>query len=195
MFSPANGKRQEGMALLLALMSVIMIAGAVVVVMISIQNSSKFTERANNDVVLDEACKAAIDIGVERVWHQYVVGNGNTTGNLASYKVFINNVVANNEILNGVQRDYNGDGTITLNSPANLYSSSNTRALANGTTITALQLSRCDDTQSVMMTLTATAKIGTGTEAQTKTTKQTIKVMGTPFAGFQLLCTGFASSM
>ena len=173
------------MALLLALMSVIMIAGAVVVIMISIQNSSKFTDRANNDVALDEACKAAIDIGVERVWHQYVVGNGNTTGNLASYKVFINNVVANNEILNGVQRDYNGDGTITLNSPANLYSSSNTRALANGTTITALQLSRCDDTQSVMMTLTATAKIGTGTEAQTKTTKQTIKVMGTPFAGFQ----------
>lgn len=185
MFSPANRNKQEGMALLLALMAVIMIAGAVVVVMISTRNSSQFTERANNDAALDEACKAAVDIGIERVWHQYVVGNGNTTGNLASYKLFINNIVPNNEVLNGVQRDYNGDGTITLNSPVDLYTATNARALASGATITGLQLARCDDTASVMLTLTATVQITSGTSPQTKTATQTVKISGTPFAGFQ----------
>ncbi|MCX5757947.1 MAG: hypothetical protein NTU83_05480 [Candidatus Hydrogenedentes bacterium] len=173
------------MALLLALMSVIMIAGAVVVIMVSVQNSSRFTDRANNDVVLDEACKAAIDIGIQRVWNAYVVGNGNTTGNLASYKVFINNIVLDNEVLNGVQRDYNGDGVVTLNAPVNLYSANNTRTLQNGAVITGLQLSRCDDTTSVMLALTATVQVTTGPTPQTKTATQTVKIAGAPFAGFQ----------
>ncbi len=185
MFSQSNGKRQEGMALLLAVMAVIMIAGAVVLVMISVQNSFNLTNRANNEVVLDEACKAAIDIGIQRVWNAYVVGNGNTTGNLASYRVFINNIVLNNEILNGVQRDYNGDGAVTLNPPATLYSANNTRTLPNGAVISGLQLSRCDDTSSVMLALTATVQVTTGPTPQTKTATQSVKIAGAPFAGFQ----------
>ncbi|HOV74593.1 MAG TPA: hypothetical protein PK967_11535 [Candidatus Hydrogenedentes bacterium] len=176
---------REGMALLVALMAVIMVSGAVAIVMVMVHTSAQFTNRANNDVILDEACKAAVDMAIERVWNQYIVGNGNTTGNLASYRLFINNIVGNNEVLNGVQRDYNGDGTISLNPPAVIYSQDNTRLLPNGAVITGLEIARCDETSSVILTLVATAQVITGPEPQTKSITQTVKISGAPFAGFQ----------
>ena len=194
-------KQQEGMALILALLAIITILGAMALVMGSVQNSARDTDRAVNEVLLGEACQAGIDMAVERVWHAYLVGRGNTTGNLASYRVFIDTLVLNNEDLNrngikdGNERDFNGNGTFEINAQMTNHSPTEAPLLINtvqhlssGARIKSVAIDRVDDVTGVMLTLRATAEIGPEddpTKTQRRTAMQTIRISGAHFAGFQ----------
>ena len=94
-------QNEEGLALLLALITVIVVLGAVMVVTYRVHTAKRMTDEAVLSARVDEVCKAGVDVAVEQLWHQYIITNGNTTGNLASYRVFINNLVPNNEDING----------------------------------------------------------------------------------------------
>ncbi len=90
-------KNQQGIALLLALLATVVILGAVTAVVMRVHTAKRMTDNAEVEMRLDEVCKAGVEMGLEQIWHQYVIGNGNTTGNLASYKVFIEGIVANGD--------------------------------------------------------------------------------------------------
>lgn len=179
--------RKEGMALLLALIAILMIGGAVAIVMGNVYSAKRSTDSAVNQAVLEEACKAGIDIGIQQIWNAYTSGRGNTTGNLASYRVFIENLVDNNEDMNGNgykdgnEQDWNGDGSFEVGQPVNLISQEQPRLLPGGASITNLRLSRTDDVTGCTLTITATAQ----KEADTRTAVQTLRVSGARFAGFQ----------
>jgi hypothetical protein len=180
-------KGQEGMALLLALLAIITILAATALVMGSVQNAKRDTDRAVNNVLLEEACKAGVDFAVQQVWNGYLTGRGNTTGNLASYRMFIDSVVANNEDINrngikdGNERDYDGDGSFQVGAAATLISDDAPKQLENGAEVSSLVLDRTDDVTGVVLTLHSTGKIG----EETKTAVQTIRISGERFAGFQ----------
>lgn len=99
-------RNEEGMALLFALMAIIIILGALAIMMARVTTEKRQADHAYSTVVLEEAAKAGIDLAIERLWHQYVVTNGNTTGNWASYRYYLDSVlgIPNTEDLNG-----NGD--------------------------------------------------------------------------------------
>ena len=180
-------RHEEGMALLLALFAIIVIAAAVALVMGSVYNAKRSTDHSVHMVQLEEACKAGVNIGIEQVWNAYRVGLGNTTGNLASYRVFIDNVVPNNEDINGNgiqdanELDWDGDGQFEINDPEDLIASDDPRLLDSGAMITGLTVARTDDVTGTTLTLTATAEIG----GRTRTATQTMRVAGQRFAGFQ----------
>ena len=180
-------RHQEGMALLLALLAIIIILAATALVMGSVQNAKRDTDNAVDANILEEACKAGIDVAIEQVWHQYLGGRGNTTGNLASYRVFIDNTVRNNEDLNrngfrdGNERDYDGDGSFQTAPQASLITLDDPRDLASGAQISSLTLDRTDDVTGVVLTIRSTAKLG----ERARTAVQTLRVSGERFAGFQ----------
>ena len=85
--------QKQGMALILVLLSTIIILGAVFVVGQLVVSSKAHTDLTVQMQQAEEAAKSGIDIAVEHLWNQYLVGRGNTTGNLASYRAFIDDIV------------------------------------------------------------------------------------------------------
>ena len=71
---------ERGMALVLAVIMVGVVLGAVLLVSSQALNAKKQTDTARNQYQLEEACKAGIDYAIERVWNDYVAGNGNEIG-------------------------------------------------------------------------------------------------------------------
>ncbi len=201
-------RRQEGMALIFVLLAILAILGAVTVVTIKVQSTALMTNKAVQSTLLDEACKAGADLAIERLWNQYVIGNGNTTGNLASYRVFINNLVPNNEDLNGNgsrdsdEADLNGDDSFDISEPIslqNLAGAGVTFPLAlgsnnpNGQTpasISDVTITRTDDATGMVITIRSTAQAPSPSRRDpdavvTRSMDQTIRVSGTPFSGFE----------
>lgn len=161
---------QRGMALVLALIAMVLILGAVLLVSQQATRAAVQTEILMSQMDLEEACKAGIDTGIERLWNQYVIGNGNTTGNLASYKVFVDDVVAEG-----------GQATLaSATSPIVLDE-------ASGLAVTGLTLEREDTLFGVDIAITSTASRtkGTDDEPATLTARQTVRISGTPFTGFE----------
>lgn len=178
---------RKGMALMFVLFAVAVIAGAVLTL-----GSIFFTEKTQTDftvgrAVLDEAVKAGIDIGIERVWNQYRATTGNTTGNLASFLVFINNVVEHNEDLNyngimdGGEFDFNGNGSFDIGQPTFLFTEDEPYVLPSGAVITELRLERTDDLTGTTLTFRATAEYG----GERRAAEQTVRVAGELFDGFE----------
>ncbi len=158
-----RGDSERGMALLLSVIATIVILGAVLLVTRQATSSKFDTDLAQTQLSLEEACKAGIDIGIEEIWNQYVIGNGNTTGNLASYRVFINDVLPNN-------------GSTTVVDEADPVVLDEARELE----VTGVTMSRADDLSGTVLTITASARAG---EAR-QTARQTVRVSGTPFSGY-----------
>lgn len=189
-----NGQGDNaGMALLLVMIATVIVLGAVTVIMIQVHTAKRASDADLRLQLLDEACKAGIDVGIENIWNQYVVTNGNTTGNLASYRVFINNLVPNNEDLNGNgaqdadEPDLNGNGIFESASPLILIDPSDPYELAafqggdQPVLITGLTASRRDDLTGSNLSLTCTAELG----PQSHTATQTVRASGAPFSGFE----------
>ena len=180
-------KNTEGVALVFATLAMVIVLGALAAVILHVQSSKRSTDGAVALATLDEVCKAGIDIGVQRVWNQYVTTNGNTTGNLASYMVFLNGLCANNEDMNGngveddTECDYDGDGSFEVNEPMNLIAPDEPYQLEGGGEIVRLTLSRTDDVTGSTMTLRATGRYG----QSVRTAVQTIRVGGELFQGFE----------
>lgn len=165
-------RNQEGIAMMMVLLAIIILAGAITMVVSQVYGAKRATDAAVRNMVLDEACKAGIDIGIQQIWNQYVVGNGNTTGNLASYRVFIDNFLPNTE-------DRDGNGTLDSGSRV-LITESAPRQLAGGAVVTNLRIDRTDDMTGSNMTLTVTAQYN----GETRRASQTVRVSGAPFTGF-----------
>lgn len=178
---------QDGMAILWALLAVLVVLAAVTAVVLRVQASKRFADDAVQQVALDEACKAGVDFAIERVWHQYVVGNGNTTGNTASYRFFIEDLVSTNEDLNGngirdaEEADLDGNGHFDINEPAVLIKPENALQLPNGAAVTEVTVSRTDDLTGSALTIRATGQAG----QRTQTVTQTIRIAGQLFEGFE----------
>jgi hypothetical protein len=181
-------RREEGMALVLVVLAVIVILGAVTVVFNRVQTAKLRTDEVVNTTRLDEAVKAGVDLAIERVWNQYLENNGNTTGNLASYLVFADNLVDNNEDTDGDgsqdsnELDANGDGDFTSNPGGlDLVTANDHMTLNTGEQITGVNVSRTDDVTGTVYTITVTARIA----GRTQTGVQTVRVSGAPFRGFE----------
>lgn len=178
---------QEGTALLLAVLTTLVILGAIAAVVSRVHSVKQVSDSSIRVTQLDEVCKAGIDIGIQQIWNQYVEGNGNTTGNLASYRVFIDNLVGNNEDLDGNGRqdegefDRNGDGSFELAPPLDLITPDDPRVFDSGGQITSLTLSRTDDVTGTTLTLRATGQLG----GQQRTVSQTVRIAGQLFQGFE----------
>ena len=181
---------QEGVALLLVILATIIVLGALALVAYRVIDAKRFTDVSVNRVLLDEACKAGVDFGIEQIWGAYMVAQEGTPGNLASYKEFIDGVVANNEDLNGNgtfdaqegEYDSDADGSFEVNSPQALIESASPLALGdNDTQILTVTVSRADDLTGCSMTVRATGKVGDAT----RTVEQTLRVSSAPFDGFE----------
>jgi hypothetical protein len=175
------------MALVLVILAVIVILGAITVVVNRVQTAKLRTDHAVTQTRLDEVCKAGVDLAVERLWNQYVTGNGNTTGNLASYLVFLDGFIPNNEDVNGNgtqdgdEWDMNGDGNFEVNDPVTFVSSEANRVLESGEQIQLVTLSRTDDLTGSTITVRSTGRVG----VETKTMVQTVRTAGQLFRGFE----------
>ncbi|MCP4642519.1 MAG: hypothetical protein GY851_18890 [bacterium] len=184
-----NRSHQEGVALMIALFALMLILGAVAVVVHRAHVTKRHTDSAILQTELDEACKAGIDVAIERVWNQYVTGNGNTTGNLASYRVFIDDLVDTNEDTNGSggqdggEWDADGSGAFDMSDPAYLVNPTDNSPiiLPSGSRISTLSVERFDDLTGTTMTIQATGEKG----GVTRTLTQTVRVAGELFQGFE----------
>ena len=192
MKQPSETRRsgQEGVALLLVILATIILLGAVALVVYRVVDAKRFTDVAVNRVMLDEACKAGIDYGIEQIWGAYLDGHDGAAGNLATYREFIDGLVPNNEDLNGNgtydrdegESDANANGTFEVNSPLPLIAEQNAIPLGNeGAEIVTVLMMRTDDLTGCNMTIRATASVGD----MSRSVEQTLRVSGAPFDGFE----------
>ncbi len=165
----AKTTNNAGMALMLVLISIVVVLGALVISGQLVTSTRRGADTAIEMHMLDEACKSGVDIAVERLWNQYVIGNGNTTGNLASYKLFIDGVVPTDGSLDLL----GGDGMV-LNEQA-------------GVLIDSIMVARTDDIDGVLLTtqVTASARSGDADEVRRQRVEQSMRIGGEPFSGFE----------
>lgn len=192
-------QHEEGMAMLFAMIAIIVILGALGLMMARVTSEKREADHAYNNVVLEEAAKAGIDMAIQQLWNRYIETNGNTTGNWASYRFFLASElgVPNTEDINGNgQQDYgesntNGrdgwegwpqeyetHGFPLLESPVELTDPDSGRTLA---TIESVHLVRSDSLAATNVTIRATAKVG----GKRKAAVQKLDIGGAPFEGAQ----------
>lgn len=190
-------QHQEGMALLFAMIAIIVILGALGLMMARVTSEKREADHAYNNVVLEEAAKAGIDVAIQQLWNRYILTNGNTTGNWASYRFFLESElgIPNTEDTNGngLQdegesntngRDgweewpvsYDAHGYPLLESPIELTDPNAERTVA---TIESVQVVRSDSLATTSLTVRATAEIG----GKRKAAVQKLSIGGAQFEG------------
>ncbi|MBN2307379.1 MAG: hypothetical protein JXR94_00310 [Candidatus Hydrogenedentes bacterium] len=184
----SGNKKEAGLALLFALLAILLILAGVAFVVYRAQSAKRFTDVAVYMADAEEACRAGIDYAIEQVWHTYVVGQGNTTGNLASYRQFLDAFVLPNEDVNGNgerdgdEDDTNGNGTFDVNPAWYLVSSDDDpMGLPSGSRITEIVVERLDDLTGADLTIRVTAEKG----GVSRSAVQTLRVAGELFSGFE----------
>ena len=197
-----RGKKQKGIALVFALIAIIVILGALGVVMTQVQSSKQDTDGAYAMVVIEEAAQAGIDLAIKALWRDYIENNGNTTGNWASYRFYLDNVlqIPKNEDLNfnGVRDPLetgNGDsvfdtyptgydprGFPLLEASIDFQEPETQRVIA---TLESVHIARYDDTAQAHLTVRSTAE----TQGRRRTAVQVLNVgsMTTPHFKFAIL--------
>jgi type II secretory pathway pseudopilin PulG len=180
---------QSGMAMLLVMMSVIVVAGILSVAMARVQKSKSGTDQAVREMVLEEAAQSGIDLVTKKLWRDYINSSGNTTRNWASYRTYLTNTLAIpiNEDLNGngtldPGEDGNGNGKLDrptgggspygkemLNAPHVIKDPNTGAELAS---IDSVTISRFDNLQNAWLTVRSTARIG----ERTKTAVQVLEI-------------------
>jgi hypothetical protein len=184
---------REGMALIFALMTMIVILGTLGVVAISVSSSRSETQLAYNDTLVEEAAKAGVDLIVQRLWDQYRTTSGNTTNNVANYQYYLTNTlgIPLDEDLNGngtMDRgeDLNGNGQFDLppasndargvnllDEPMVFKDQTGERSFA---TLDSVHVTRYDTPWESMLTLRSTASL----DGRQKTAIQVIRIGGEP---------------
>ncbi len=195
-------KRNAGMALVFVMIAIIVVGGSLALVMTQVQSSKKEADHAYDEVVLESAALAGIDMAVEQLWNRYVSSSGNTTRNWASYRYFLDNElqIPINEDLNGNnQRDTdevgNGDtvfdtlpddyhewGWSMIDEPIAFRDPETERVIAN---IDSIHVARYDELSRANITVRATASVG----GKTKTATQVMGIGGAslPHTQFAIL--------
>ncbi len=186
-------KNQEGMALIMAFMAIMLILAAVTVVMQKVHYADKGTTATINTIAIDEACKAGIELAVSNLWLEYIESNGNTTGNLASYRYFLENTlqIPNNEDLNqngeqdAGEHDVNGDGVFEIATPQIVKDIANEAddllVGESDARVAGLTLFRTDDATGTVFTIHSTGQV----DDRQQTVVQTVRVSGAPFSGYE----------
>jgi hypothetical protein len=186
--------KEDGIALIFAMMAIIIILGSMGLVMTGVQRSKKETDHAYTNILLEEAAQAGIDVAVEKLWNSYKASSGNTTGNVASYRFYLNNTleVPVNEDLNfngtkDAGEEGNGDGVFdTLPAGTNPYGLSLLDAPVEfkkpGTetviaTVDSVHIARYDTVYESRLTIRAAAS----RDGKTKTAVQVLRIGGQPF--------------
>ena len=180
---------ESGVAMIFALMSIIVIAGVLVVSMTRMQSAKSGTDHAIDEMVLEEAAQSGIEMVTQDLWRNYINTSGNTTRNWASYRAYLNSTLAIpiNEDLNGngvldPGEDGNGNGQLNVPSSGNtpygkemldepdvITAPDSTEVLA---TIESVTISRFDNLQNSWLTIRSTASIGD----KTKTAVQVLEI-------------------
>lgn len=156
-------KPQAGMAMIVALIAIVVIVGALVVTtQIMVSNRNNTTAVAEQRLLAD-ACKSGIDFAVEQIWNQYIIGNGNTTGNLASYKYFIDDLVTA-----GGTREMLGDTPLILCEEQDLK-------------VDRIRLRRTEEIGGLLLAIDVDASLGD----RVQRAEQTVRIAGAPFTGFE----------
>jgi len=166
-------EQSAGMALIAVMVAIIVILGALGLMMTRVQVSKQQTDLAYNQAVAEEAARAGVELAVEKLWSDYVVSNGNTTGNWASYRYFLNNTlgIPINEDLNfnGQQdkgEEGNGkdgfetadrEGWAMLEEPLAFRDSATERVVA---AIDSIRISRYDTPETAVLTVHSTGSSG-----------------------------------
>lgn len=187
-------RNNEGIALVFAMLAIIAILGSMGLVMNGVQRAKNETDRAYGSVILEEAAQAGVDLAIERLWNEYKISAGNTTGNVASYRYFLNNTLAipiNEDLnFNGVKdvgEEGNGDGVFDtlpggvdqrglslLANPLEFKKPGTETVLA---TIDSIFIARYDTVYDSRLTIRATAS----RDGAVKTAVQHLRVGGAPF--------------
>jgi len=180
---------QSGMAMIFTLMAIIVIAGTLAVAMTRSQSTKTQTDHALDEIILEEAAQAGIDIVTRDLWRQYLDTSGNTTRNWASYRAYLNSTlnIPINEDLNGngemdSGEDGNGNGEFDVPSGVNAggvemldepftfqYDENDNARLAD---VTSVRISRFDGISHSWLTVRSTAEIN----GKTKTAVQVLEV-------------------
>jgi hypothetical protein len=181
-----NNANNNGMALILVMLAVTLIAGGLLSIAISTNSSRQLSALSVTQIQADEVAKAGMELGIYQVWGAYLAENEGA-GNLDSYVSFIKGYVPNNEDLNhnGVQDetelDLNGDGLFEINGPVFLVTEAEPVILEEEVAaITRLTVTRTDDLTGSTITLLATGQAG----GKEQTLEQTVRVAGELFEGF-----------
>lgn len=184
-------QRQQGMALVFVMIAIIIVLGALGLVMAQVQSARKEADFAYNQVLLEEAVQAGIDMAIQRLWGNYVQTTGNTTRNWASYRYYLNNeleIPINEDLnFNGTQdpdETGNGDGTFDvyptgydsrgwslLEGPFEFKDPETQRVIS---TLDNVHIARYDQVAMSLLTVTATANVG----GQNKTAVQILSIGG-----------------
>ena len=159
----------SGIALLLVVIASFAILGAAVLIVTRVHELKRNSDAAVQRAIADEALKAGIDVAISRIWHRFGLstradddGLVLRLANVESYLEFLNDEI----VRDGETRALLADGkTIDL--------------AAGGAKVTALTVSRNDDTTGTVLTLNASVQSGRELESAV----QTVRVGGEPFPG------------
>ncbi len=156
-------KDEAGIAMILVLIAIIVILGALGIVSQMMTATTNNTNRVADIHVVEEACKGGIDFAIERLWNQYVIGNGNTTGNLASYRFFIDGILPANSTVELLD-----DGPLVIDP-------------ATGVTVDSITIERRDTINGIDLAIQALGNKG----GMRQRVEQSVRISGQPFAGFE----------
>ena len=87
-------RESEGVALILVIILMLAIGAALTIVALQGQRVTQTTNFTVNQLGAEEAAKGGIDIAVEQFWGNFWETIGNTTGNLASYRDYLDDLIA-----------------------------------------------------------------------------------------------------
>ena len=180
---------QSGMAMIFTLMAIIVIAGTLAVAMTRSTSTKTQTDHALDELILEEAAQAGIDIVTRDLWRQYLDTAGNTTRNWASYRAYLNSTlnIPINEDLNGngeMDQGEDGNGNGEFDVPAGggadgvemldesfvfQHDGDEYSGLAE---VTSVRISRFDGVSHSWLTVRSTAEIN----GKTKTAVQVLEV-------------------
>ena len=183
--------RKEGSALVVVTLTILLVLMATAIVMARLNSTKRQTDIAITQTMLEQVCQAGIDAGIAQLWENYLSSGERhgVPGDWESYREFLDEIVENNEDLNGNGRedddeeDLNGDGNFEKGDPAVLIDESDGLNVGAGRLVL-LTVSRSDDITGTMLTLRAVGEVTTSSSmSQRQTVARTVRVSGELFNG------------
>ncbi|MBI1318403.1 MAG: hypothetical protein GC168_05545 [Candidatus Hydrogenedens sp.] len=167
---------ESGMAMIFTMMAIIIIAGTLALAMNRTRSAKMDTDRAIDQMLLQEAAQAGIEIVTRDLWRQYIETSGNTTRNWASYRAYLNSTLGipinedlndngildpgedgnGNGYLNVPPGEYDPDGKEMLDEPRAFTHGDDNQVLA---TIESVKIKRFDGLEHSLITVTSTATL------------------------------------
>ncbi|HIB53287.1 MAG TPA: hypothetical protein EYO39_00435 [Nitrospirales bacterium] len=166
-------RESEGVALILVIILMLAIGAALTIVALQGQRVTQTTNFTVNQLGAEEAAKGGIDIAVEQFWGNFWETIGNTTGNLASYRDYLDDLIA-------PPPEGDESAPVSLSNGPSAISYDNPIILAGVSRVTGLSVTRRDDATGSDLTFRAVGS----SQQRSRTLVQTVRIGGAPFSGF-----------